>query len=351
MKTLRFTKNPAAATAEVEAMGGRVLHQFGSEALVAELPDQADPTQMKASTAQPAATLAPGTELAVEAWRANEAEGARAPSPQEGLAWDAAGYESPKEPEVEGGPQLLSPANVQPSSGTPTSLYLVGSVAVGVVMVSRNTGPERMTAAEQQKVVQEVQRGLDWLASAEPRARVSFVYDLRPITVTTPPGPYLGQPDAYERMEAGWRDAALTGMGYPGGRAGYQAYAQALRAGFGTNWSYVAFFTRYPLNHFAYAIWEKVVMHYENDGWGPENLHRVFAHETCHIFGAADEYGGCSCGGAHGHLRVPNNNCVNCPGTQKPCLMNANTLEMCDFSRRQIGWDKSLYPTRPAREG
>ena len=48
-------------------------------------------------------------------------------------------------------------------------------------------------------------------------------------------------------------------------------------------------------------------MHYDNGNWGPDNINRVFAHETCHIFGAADEYGSCGCG-ASGFLQVANNN-------------------------------------------
>jgi hypothetical protein len=170
------------------------------------------------------------------------------------------------------------------------------------------------------------------------------VFDIRPVTVSVPPGPYPDAGDAYEEYEKGWRDAALAQMGYPGGRTGYGQYARELRAAKGTRWSYVAFFTKYQLNHFAYAIWEKVVMNYQNDNWGPDDIHRVFAHESCHIFGAADEYGNCTCGGSYGHLGAPNNNCGGCPEEQVQCLMNRNTLEMCTWSRQQIGWDTSLFP-------
>ncbi len=164
--------------------------------------------------------------------------------------------------------------------------------------------------------------------------------------MSSAPGPYSGVVEPYERFERDWRDAALAAMGYGPGRTGYQQYANDLRSSRHTDWSYVAFFTKYPLNHFAYAIVEKVVMNYANDGWGPDNINRVFANESCHIFGAADEYGSCGCGTTSGHLAVPNNNCVNCfpPGAQLPCLMSANTLAMCDFSRRQIGWDERLFP-------
>jgi len=221
---------------------------------------------------------------------------------------------------------------------------MVGSIALGLVMVSGTQTDLQFSQTEKQKVIEQVQKGANFLATAEPLAQVSFVYDIQDITVNVNSGanPSIGDP--YEKFEMGWRDAALGHMGFSPGRVGYQAYVQGLRADNSTKWSYVAFFTKYPLNHFAYAIFEKVVMHYDNDNWGPDNIHRVFAHESCHIFGASDEYGSCDCGELGGKLLAPNNNCVNCEGSQVPCLMNANTLQFCQWSRRQIGWDPSLFP-------
>jgi hypothetical protein len=347
-KVLRFATDMSAAKAEVELGGGRIIFQLSPTAFVAELSDTVDSNNLTASTEQPAGPVDYPTQLAIDAWTANNAQGSAAPSHTEGLPWDAPGYQSPLQranaPEL----ALALPHDaVELSTGTPTSLHLNGSVAIGVVLVSRDQGPEAMTDPERAKIIQEIQAGLLWLASVEPRARVSFVYDIRPVTVTVGPGPYAGVTDPYERFERGWRDAALAVMGYAAGRSGYQQYANDLRSSRGTDWAYVVFFTKYPLHHFAYAIWEKVVMEYANDGWGPDNIHRVFTHESCHIFGAADEYGSCTCGGTHGQLGGPNNNCVNCfpPGAQVPCLMNANTLTVCDSTRRQIGWDPSLFPT------
>jgi hypothetical protein len=228
----------------------------------------------------------------------------------------------------------------QPSTGTPTSLYMTGSVAVGLIIVSGTDSSLTFSTAEQQKVIQEVQEGLNFLANAESRANLSFVYDIRLITVSAAPGSTA----TYESAEGPWRNAALQQMGYAPERASSIKYAQDLRQSKGTNWSYVAYFTKYPLHHFAYAVSEKTVMHYNNDGWGPDNISKVFAHETCHIFGAADEYGSCSCGGSHGYLGIPNNNCRNCAGTQVECLMDGNVLEICQWSRGQIGWDESLFP-------
>ena len=183
--------------------------------------------------------------------------------------------------------------------------------------------------------------------------------DIQPVTVTSTPGPYDGVAEPYENYERGWRDAALSTLGFGAGRAGYRAYANHLRTTRGTTWAYVAFFTKYLLDHFAYAGAERVVMgpnHVRDDGsigtdwggWGLDDVNRVFAHETGHIFGAADEYGSCTCGSLNGHLRVPNNNCRNCfpPGSQADCLMNANTLTLCQCSRGQIGWTEETLGMR-----
>ena len=330
-KVLRFTQDEMAARVEVAQQGGRVIHQFSPTAFVAELPDAVDLMSLAKSTAQPTQPLDVVTQLAVTAWTTVQADkrarAVAAPSPTEGLPWDTPGFEPPREfgTSVAAARAGVDTEVVAESTGTPTSLYMIGSVAVGLVLVSRNIGGEVLTDAERTTIVQEVQEGLDWLVGVEPRARVSFIYDIRPVTVSSAPGPYPGVTDPYERFERDWRDAALAAMGYAAGRPGYQQYANDLRSSRQTDWAYVAFFTKYALQHFAYAVNEKVVMNYANDGWGPDNINRVFAHESCHIFGAADEYGSCVCGSASGHLGVPNNNCVNCfpPGAQVPCLMNA----------------------------
>lgn len=347
-KILQFTQNESAARSEIEEVGGRILQQFTPTVFEAELPDEVNEENLENSTSEAPEQMDLATELAYAAWLENDAEGERAATPEEGLPWDTEGYEAPFQPESINDALKDLPIGdaVALSTGTPTSLYMIGKVAVGLVIVSRDQGAERMTTAEQTKIIQEVQRGLTWLSTVEPRAKVSFYYDIKPITVTTAPGPYPGSLDAYERMERGWRDEALNLMGYASGQPGYQQYTRDIIASKGTRWGYTAFFTKYALRHFAYAIWEKVVMHYQNDNWGPDSIHKVFAHETCHIFGAADEYGNCSCGGSHGYLGTGNNNCIHCfpPGQQIDCLMNQNSLTMCAWSKKQIGWDTPLFP-------
>lgn len=194
-------------------------------------------------------------------------------------------------------------------------------------------GSLALTTAERSTVMAEVMQGLAFLASADPEARVSFEFDWHEVEVDVT----AGTGSSYEDREAPWRNAALKQLGFAASRQGSVDYVNSLRTRRKTDWAYVAYFTRYPLAHFAYASNERLVMHYDNDGWGPDAINQVFAHESCHIFGAADEYGDCGCGNS-GHSNTPNLNCVNCTTAQVDCLMNANTLSLCGWSRAQIGW-------------
>jgi hypothetical protein len=343
---LLFTDDMDGAKREIGAVEGHVAQQFTDSVFVATLPDSVDPLSLEVSTPEQPSALDPESELSVGAWRGlQEKHASDAPSESEGASWDATDRLPPDRPEdVDPSGAALAPdasdTEPQPSTGTPTSLHMTGSVAVGVVIVSGTQSGLDLSPAEQQTVIQEVQEGLDFLANAEPRAKLSFVYDIQLITVSAAPGPTT----SYEAAEGPWRNAATQAMGFSADRQGSIDYVEDLRQQYGSDWAYVAYFTKYPLKHFAYAVSEKTVMHFDNDGWGTSLINRVFAHETCHIFGAADEYGSCSCGGSHGFLGAPNNNCKNCAGTQLSCLMDGNVLEMCEWSRAQIGWDESLFP-------
>ena len=215
------------------------------------------------------------------------------------------------------------------------STAVIWGVNAGDVIYNRGISGFNLTAAQRSTIMAEVMEGLAFLASAEPDANITFNYDWREIDVEVG----AGTGSNYESRESPWRDAALKKMGFAGSRQGSIDYVNALRAARQTDWAYVAYFTRYPLHHFGYASGERLVMHVDNDGWGPNAINQVFAHETCHIFGAADEYKAseCSCSGS-GHSDTPNLNCFFCTTTQAPCLMNANTLTLCPWSRGQLGW-------------
>jgi hypothetical protein len=228
----------------------------------------------------------------------------------------------------------------------PTSSYLVGSVALGVVIVDGPTDATRFTAAEQTKIVAEVQAGAGWLAGFNRWAGVSFAYDVRPVTIAT-------QPDAAASdNESRFRNPAVAALGFQGNWNGVSDYVNWLRSTKHTNWAYCVFFVKgYPVDHFAYASigGPRIIMEYANDGWGPDNIDRVFAHESGHIFGAPDEYAssGCSCGGSWGRFGEPNSNCENCAGAAGVgCLMRANEWRMCGATTRHLGWGLTSLRTR-----
>ena len=218
-----------------------------------------------------------------------------------------------------------------------TSERLIGSVGIGLIIVE---GPASagltFTDAETVNAIAEVQNAASWLGNARLVTPISWSYQLRDIKLTVPPNPKA--PD----LEAVWRDPTLAALGYPPGLAGMQQYVNDLRNTLVTQWAYCAFIIKYPANHFAYAYpgGPGLVMQYSNDGWGPDNIDRVFAHETGHIFGAPDEYDSskCNCGGSFGFFGVPNLNCENCaPGGSDTCIMSHNAWAMCTYTPRHIG--------------
>ena len=219
------------------------------------------------------------------------------------------------------------------------------SVAVGLVIVEGPTAALQFSATERTTVVAETQNGLSWLGARHPTTPVTWRWDIDVLRLDVA----ANAPAADN--ESRFRDPALAALGFGAGHAGARAYAEDLRTRLGTNWAYVAFITKYPVNHFAYAFLggPHLVMDYANDGWGPANIDRVFAHETGHIFNAPDEYSssGCNCGGSWGYYGKPNANCQSCAaGGGVDCIMRANTWAMCPHTPWHLG-----FPMCPSRLG
>lgn len=239
-----------------------------------------------------------------------------------------------------GGPLPPVPTLDEAAAPAGFSDRLAGRIAVGLIMVSGPTPALTLGDDEQRKIVADVQNGLGWLGLQSPARDVTWAYDIQAVTVAVPD---TTQGTSFEDFEAPWRDAALAHLGVGPGLAGVRTYLQRLKGDLRAERAYCAFFTRYTLRHFAYAGLggPRLVMHYDNDGWGVNNIDRVFVHETCHIFGAPDEYAksNCRCDGAYGVDRVPNGNCQPCAsGGGVKCIMRANDWTMCEFTRRHLGY-------------
>jgi hypothetical protein len=223
-----------------------------------------------------------------------------------------------------------------------TSDYFEGSIAIGIVFVS-GPGDLAITEAEKTKFVAEAKEGLDWYRTVAPSdLGLRFVWETRTVPVTDPPkdvpedlpkreiGPYL---------EKVWLDPALKVLQ----EATPMTYVENLRTLSGTRWAYCAFVTKYPLAHRGYAVLNGpyLVMDTEGSGHGRDNIDRVFAHETGHIFGAPDEYDGspCSCGDTFGRFDVPNGNCETWAAGSVDCVMKSNTSDLCGYTPAHLGWE------------
>jgi hypothetical protein len=351
---------PAGGSVPVLAPGERALHRYGRVHVLGTA---------GAGDSQPAIARADGTVVAttglaaglgrtetlgLEAFRLRASAAyrlAKQSRPRAGEQWDMGGACVDDAPppgassrragaptEARAAADGTDPGGGAGTASAPLSSYLEGAVAVGLVMVEGPTADLQFTAAERTKVVAEAQNGLSWLAASNPAADITFTYDIQIVRLDQPADP--GQQD----LEAYWRDPAMAKLGYQANFDGVYDYANAIRTNLATRWAYVAFVTKYPVPYFSYAAigGPRIVLTYANDGWGPDNLDRVFAHESSHIFGAVDEYAasGCDCGGQHGRFHAANGNCDACAPVPVDCLMRGNTFAFCRFTPAHIGWGR-----------
>ena len=333
-----------------------VLHHYGSRVLIGEIPEQAPPLieealpQAMLSTegeaaqaAMPAPAeleLGPAEKIGLEAFELRQSSAyaqAKEQRPLAGAPWDTDEGETPGCAEGAGpAPSGALGASLMGAPPPPTSERLISSVAVGIIVVSGPTPDLQFSHDEYLKIVAEVQNGLGWLGSQSVGGGVSWYYDLRQVSISTPPGPGGN----WEELEELWRNPAMEALGHSGNWQGVLDYVEEIRTNLGTRWAYCGFFTKYPVFHFGYASAPRIVMQAPYDNWGADNIDRVFTHETGHIFGAPDEYSqsGCDCGGNYGVFGRPNKNCANCgPGTE--CLMIQNSWAMCPWTP----WHLSFY--------
>jgi len=308
--TERAVLEGAAQPSAAAPAWGTTIHRYGRVSIVAA-PGPADDRLVPGAAELTGSLdgLSEVEQLGVAALRLRESESYRTAKqnrPRADEDWDM-----PSCTTVVPIPQA-PPRAVGALSAGPTSSYLEGTVAVGIIVVQGPTAALKFSASELTKVVAEVQNGLSWYATVNPIVGISFSYDIQNVTLTTPADPSAAD------LEAHWRDPAMGAIGFSADWNGVLSYVEDLRTRFGTRWTYCAFITKYPLQHFAYASigGPRLVMDYNNDGWGPDNIDRVFAHETGHIFGCPDEYAssGCNCGGTWGRYGLVNGNCENCAG-------------------------------------
>jgi|CXWL01.1.fsa_nt_gi hypothetical protein len=319
---------------------GRVSHHYGPVVVISEVDRAFVSTKAAAASAPGMVADATGNAgLAAFQLRQSTAyQAAKAARPHDGVNWDSDGVEGllpPNPPEtllLALRSSAVGSLSAAAAVATPTSQQLTGKVAVGVVIVS---GPGDLAFSNDEivKVHAEVQNGLSWLGSQTGTATpVQFYYDLRNVTLTLPDDPNGSDKEGY------WRNPTMAALGF----ANPLAYVESIRSSLGTDWAYCAFFVKYSQTWFAYAFLggPYLCMQYANDGWGPDNIDRVFAHESGHIFNAPDEYtaSNCNCTSTYGIYGVVNGNCQTCaPGGGVACIMQGNSWSMCAYTPWHLG--------------
>ncbi len=137
-------------------------------------------------------------------------------------------------------------------------------------------------------------------------------------------------------------DATLQALGYPTGTTGRDQLVSEYVTWESANGGLIAYITHYTLCWFGYAYFGggPLFMNYNNDGWGPGQIDRVFAHEVGHTFNAPDEYANCNCGTNYGRgsCTAKNTNCVGCTSSQQNCIMDTNDFTICNYTPKHLGW-------------
>jgi len=229
--------------------------------------------------------------------------------------------------------------SVSPNPGPmETSAYMMGDVAVGVILPESIGYALNWTDDEVNQTLSGIREGMDWWSAQEPAARLRFSYDT-----------HIRVPTSYEpiQMSAGqdyvWIDEVMTNLGYAQGDPWtmVRAYNNDIRSRLGTDWAFTIFVVdsgtnnlgRFAGGEYAWAYlggpWI-TMSRYSGYAWSYYNYYMaVPAHEAGHIFYATDEYN--TAREYSGYLSAPDND-----GTLG--IMNQNSLRVSTSTRRQIGW-------------
>ncbi len=353
-----------AAVAAIEAAGGHAVHVLSPRAIIARVP-AASEGRIRAihriasmrRDAVPVDAWAADPDLvgAVSAW--NHLHAIRLLTTPPGgspLIGDALVPPSPDPGTARIG-FAAAPTTVQ------TSEFMVGRIAVGVILPESDGGTENWSPERQTQVFNAIVAGMNWWATkGGATANLTFYYDQR-----------FGVPTQYEPINrSGWSDESIwvgdifANMGYTSGDAFTRgrAYVNSLRNTFHTDWCFaiiVADSLNDPDGKFAdgqYFAWAWLggpysVMCYDNDGYGISRMHEVIRHETGHTFLAGDEYcdpGYACCDfGYYGYLGVYNGNCENGNPASVPCVMRRIQDAVCPYTSDQIGWRDSDGDGKP----
>ncbi|MGD2144110.1 MAG: hypothetical protein PVF54_06500 [Anaerolineae bacterium] len=353
----------------IRESGGRIVHVFPPSALIAELPDGIPlPAGVHAAyghkiSESTMVSLGDDVRTAVETWNhlvgtpSSDTTTTNSEELQARLVGDA--LVPPSRSSV--GTSAQTSEDPTPSV-TQSSEFLIGRVAVGIVLPESDGTAERSTEdwteKERSRVMSEVASALDWWAAREPRANLTFVYDEsadEPATTSYEP---INHPYTDQYL---WIREVMEQKGYTGSSYFDQVYQynDGLRKTYGTDWAFTIFVVDsssdnddcFADGYFAYAYTggPYTVLTYGNAGYGIQNLDTVAAHEIGHIFYALDQYEGARqpCTRRSGYLGVDNQNSQYGDCTSDEASIMRGHIEpfaagaVDSYARGQLGWRDS----------
>ncbi len=345
-----------AAIERLRALGIEAQHVLPGGAIIASVPTSAEAGAnelpevraiIRVTVAIPA-SADPDTTTAIKIWNTLlQPETATDAPDGQPLVRDAF---VPPEPDMSTSAVLAAAA----PGTTQTSEFMIGKVAVGVIIPESNGSGENWSAARQDTVFSQIVTGLNWWVNkGGAAAHLTFYYDKK-FSVPTQYEPITMQ--GYED-ESTWVSDIFANMGYSSGTpfARARSYINNLRSTMATDWSFAIIVVdslndsdgMFTTGRFGYA-WlggPYVIMTYDNDGWGISRMNQVTSHETGHIFLADDEYcqqGYACCTSANaGYLNIPNTNCELDNPASVSCVMKSNDDYLCQYTWAQIGWRDS----------
>ncbi len=358
--------------ATIQNHGGRITHTFPQQALIANVPADAIPSLSElpavlALFTQPVelATIdiyGPQARSLASIWNSLL-------QPQTHVEKDSlsAQHSDPENdafiaPDLPQGDELSSAAGSVTPGYYQTSEYMAGSVAVGIVLLesdgSNDPSTENWTGDEKQLVLNEIVNAFNWWVEMEPRATLSFVYEdhfTNPLPTSLEP---VTRPYYHESY---WISDAMNALGFTSANHFTQVrdYNNYLRNTYQTDWAFTIFVVdsandsdnKFSDGHFAYAYLGGpfMVMTSGNNGYGPNNMDAVAAHEMGHIFNALDQYYNAhqSCTRRSGYLYVENQNSQygGC-GSNATSIMRGQIYPYAakaidSYAAGQIGWRDS----------
>src|ERR1044072_6533980 len=166
---LLYTKDFSKAKQEIEDLAGRVTHRFSDSTIVVNFPTFVDFLNLKNLFSTPQQELDKNEEIFKDAWEKLKSGPSHAPCPLVFTSPCACG-----EKDVF---NFNSGGNFIPDSGISPALInrrMKAEVALILVVVSGTSAQGDNYKNDEDKILQEVIKGADFLANAEPRAKVTF---------------------------------------------------------------------------------------------------------------------------------------------------------------------------------